>query len=66
LSKLLKHGLNVYDDTVAEQVLAGWVENTARQQVEGVFVPISHDSMSSVGATIKACANIVVLSENVN
>jgi len=66
LGKLLKHGLNVDDDPVTEQVLAGWIEYTARKQVERIFMSISHDSVSSVGATVEASADVIVFSENVN
>lgn len=66
LGKLLKHGLNVDDDTVAEQVLAGRIEYTARKQVERIFMSISHDGVSSIGATVEASADVIVFSENVN
>ena len=66
LLKLVKHGLDIDNDAIAEKVVACWVQNTARKQVEGVLVTVSNDGVASVSATIESSANVVVLGKDVD
>ena len=60
LLKLAEHGVDVHDHTIAEQVLALRVQDTAREQVECVLDSISDHCVACVGATIEASAHIVL------
>ena len=66
LGQLIEHGRNVDDDTVAENVHASWVENTAGEQMEGILVAVGDDGMAGVGTTIESSADIVVLGKDVD
>jgi hypothetical protein len=65
LGQLIEHARDINDSAIAHQVDAFVVQDTAREQVEGILVSISDYSVPCVGATIEAGAKIEVLCENI-
>ena len=65
LGQLIEHARDINDSAIAHQVDAFVVQDTAREQVEGIFVSISDYSVPCVGATIESGAKIEVLGENI-
>ncbi len=66
LGKLTEHGIDVNDDAISEDILAAWVENSAWKQVECILDTIGDDGVASVGSTIEASANVIVLGKDVD
>jgi len=66
LVELFEHGLDVDDNTVSKKVLALWVQDAARKQMERILDSISDDGMASVCSAIKASAQIVLGCKNVD
>jgi hypothetical protein len=56
----------VDDNTISEKIFAFGVQDTAREEMECVFLAIYNNGVSGIGAAVEPSANIVVCGENVD
>ena len=66
LSQFLEHAADVDDDAVAEDILAARVQDATWEKMESVLDSISDDCVSSIGSTVEASANVVVLRKDIH
>ena len=56
----------MYNNTVSEHIDTFFVENTAREKMESILVPICDDCVTSICSSIESCAYIIFLGKNIN
>lgn len=66
LGQLIEHAWNVDNASIAEDVHAAWVHDSAGKQVESVLHTIHDDRVPSVGTTVEASTHIEVLSKDID
>jgi len=66
LSEFIKHTLYMNNDTISKKIYALREQNSARKQMECIFVSISDDSVTSIGTTIESGTHVVFLGKNID
>jgi hypothetical protein len=66
LGQLIKHAWNVDNATIAKDIHAAWVHDSARKQMESVLNSIHDNRVPSVGTTVEASTHIEVLGQDVD
>lgn len=66
LFQLFEHRREVDDCAIAQHVLRVRVENTTRQQVEGILLSIRNDRVACISSTVESRAVLVLRSEDVD